>query len=118
MSIYQTKVINIGDEAELFKGEKMMILFGENAPEDLAEYCYNINVNDINGSIEPGLTLQIGQDSYQITAVGDVVEKNLRDLGHITIRFNGSTDAELGGTLYVEDKELPSLSVGTEITIG
>lgn len=117
MTVYKTKVNNIGEEAELFQEEKMVILFGENAPAELAEYCYNIQVNPIEGHITVGQHVYFGDVPFEITAVGDVVEKNLQDLGHITIKFNGESNAELGGTLYVEDKEMPEVNIGTKISI-
>lgn len=117
MTIYSTTVSNIGSEAELFKEEQMIILFGENAPAELADYCYNIQVNPLNGQITPGQHIYFNDAAYEITAVGNVVEKNLADLGHITIRFNGETEAELAGTLYVQAKELPAIGVGTNLTI-
>lgn len=117
MTIYTTTVNNIGSEAELFKAEQMVVLFGEDAPADLADYCYNIKVNPLEGNIEVGKQIYFDDTAYSITAVGNVVEKNLSDLGHITIRFNGESEAELGGTLYVEEKVLPNINVGTQISI-
>lgn len=117
MTLYSTTVQNVGAEAELFKEEQMIVLFGENAPAELADYCYNIQVNSVEGEIIPGQRVYFDDEEYEITAVGDVVIKNLSDLGHITIRFNGDAEAGLAGTLYVESKELPEITVGTEITI-
>ncbi|HAP8255329.1 TPA: PTS sorbitol transporter subunit IIA, partial [Enterococcus faecium] len=39
------------------------------------------------------------------------------ELGHITIKFDGSHEPELPGTMYVEDKEMPHLRKGTIIKI-
>lgn len=115
--IFETEVINIGPEAEMFKEENMLILFGEDAPDTLADYCYNIVVNPSNGEITPGMAIYFDDQSYQITAVGNVVKKNLDDLGHISLKFDGATEAELPGTLYVEEKALPEISVGTKVSI-
>lgn len=117
MSLYETKVVDLGAEAEMFQAEGMMILFGEEVPEDLANYAYIINVNPVEGTIEKGMTLTIGGEFYEITAVGDVVNKNLNDLGHITLKFNGATEPELPGTLNLEEKALPQVEVGTVLTI-
>lgn len=117
MTVYETEIIDFGSSAEMFKAENMVILFGENAPDDLADYSYIINIHPINGNIEPGMVVSFNEKSYEITAVGDVVEKNLGDLGHITLKFDGAREAELPGTLYLEDKELPDLAVGTKLTI-
>ena len=117
MTVFKTTVLSIGPEAELFQEEKMVILFGKDAPDMLADYCYNIEVNPTDGAIETGQQLVIGDQSYQITSVGDVVLPNLVNLGHITIKFDGSTSPELPGTLYVEDNPMPAISVGTQISI-
>lgn len=117
MTIFNTTITNIGAEAEMFQAEKMIILFGENAPESLADYCYNIQLNKASEEITTEMTLTIADTAYSITAVGSVVTKNLNELGHITIKFDGSTEAELPGTLYVEAKEMPEITVGSTITI-
>jgi len=117
MAVFETEITSIGPEAEQFKAEKMMILFGKEAPATLADYCYNIKVTPVQGSIETGGKLMIGNSSFDITSVGNVVQKNLEDLGHITIKFDGATEAELPGTLYVEAKEMPIIKSGTQIVI-
>lgn len=117
VTIYHTKVVNIGSQANLFKEENMMILFGTAAPADLADYCFNIELTTVNGTIATGDTLSFDHQDYKVTAVGNVVLKNLKDLGHITIKFDGSSNPTLGGTLHVEDKAFPDITVGTEITI-
>lgn len=117
MSIFHTEVTAIGPEAALFKEEKMLILFGENAPEGLAEYCYNIVLSQTTQEIAEGMTLHFDARSYKITAVGKIVNKNLNELGHITIKFDGSKKANLSGTLYVEESHLPEIQIGTRISI-
>lgn len=117
MKIYETKVVDLGTEAEMFLEENMMILFGEEVPEDLANYSYIINVNALEDSIESGMTVIFDEETYKVTAVGDLVNKNLRNLGHITLKFDGSTEAELPGTLYLEAKVIPNVNVGTIIKI-
>jgi PTS system glucitol/sorbitol-specific IIA component len=117
MTVYETKVVDMGAEAEMFQAENMMILFGEEVPEDLANYAYIIHVNPIDGEIKEGMTLTVADEAYTITAVGNVVNKNLGDLGHITLNFNGAEEAELPGTLYLEEKALPNVEVGTTLTI-
>lgn len=117
MSIYETKVKGIGTEARLFKEENMIILFGLNAPDTLKDYCFNIMVNPVDGEINPGMTISFNQQFYQVTAVGDVVAKNLNDLGHVTIKFDGETVAELPGTLHVEQRSYPEIDLETTIVI-
>lgn len=118
MTIYQTTVQEIGKDAELFKEEKILILFGKDAPDMLKDYCYNIELTNSTGDIEANMILKIDDQLYQVTAVGDKVQKNLDDLGHITIKFDGQTVAELPGTLHVEAKPYPVLKIGSQIAIG
>lgn len=117
MTVFKTKIKGIGNEAALFKEEKMIILFGEAAPDGLAEYCYNIEINQTTEPIEKGMQLMVDGKKFEITAVGSVVNQNLNTLGHITIKFDGSKEAELPGTLYVEDKNIPDINVDAIVEI-
>lgn len=117
MSIFETNVQGIGAEAALFTDDKLLILFGDNAPEGLKEYAYQIIMNQAKTEIRPGMVLCIAQTEFEITAVGHLVTKNLNQLGHITMKFTGETNASLPGTLYLVEKEIPKIAVGTKITI-
>lgn len=102
-TIFQTRVISIGQEAaNMIEEANMLILFGAEAPADLAEYCYQIDNQNLTGSIQSGGILVIDDTVYPITAVGQLVERNLSTLGHITIAFDGSRQESLPGTLHVE----------------
>ncbi|MBS4162628.1 PTS sorbitol transporter subunit IIA, partial [Klebsiella pneumoniae] len=48
---------------------------------------------------------------------GEAVAQNLANLGHITLKFDGASTAELPGTLYLEQKELPKVLAGDWIQI-
>ena len=95
----------------------MAILFGQNAPDALKDSCYIIEVKDVETEIKAGMTLKIGNMEYKITAVGYEVQTNLQNLGHIAINFTGDKEATLPGSMYVEAKEYPRITVGTEIEI-
>ncbi|MDL0435547.1 MULTISPECIES: PTS glucitol/sorbitol transporter subunit IIA [unclassified Niallia] len=114
---YETVINKIGPSVSAFLGDKMLILFGENAPAELADYCLSITVNNIDNEIKAGDTLQLGDKNYIITSVGDAVEKNLTALGHITLKFDGSENPELPGTLYLEDSEIADVKQGDIIRI-
>lgn len=115
--MFSTSIQQIGPEAELFITQDMMILFGEMVPEELKDYTYIIQVKPFEETIVSGMTLSIDDVDYLITAVGDVVNKNLKELGHITLKFDGSSRAELPGTLYLEHKAIPQINVGSQISI-
>lgn len=117
MKLYETQIVELGSEATMFKAENMMILFGKDAPAELADYSYIIDVTPVEHDIKTGMKLIFDDIPFNITAVGNVVVKNLSNLGHITLKFDGSTEAELPGTLYLEAAEVPDVGVGTRITI-
>jgi PTS system glucitol/sorbitol-specific IIA component len=115
--IYGTKIQEIGLNAKEFLNEEIIVLFGFNAPPDLRPYCFLIDQNNLDESIEVGYTLLINDDKYKIIAVGGQVNKNLKDLGHITINFKGDTSNLMPGSLYVEKKQISNIEVGTKIII-
>lgn len=116
-TIYENKVKSIGSLADSFLEEKMLILFGTEAPQELKDFCYNIDVVNADGEIKVGQNLYINHEKFEITSVGQIVQQNLTTLGHITLRFDGSTTPELPGTLYLENKEIPSIELGAELKI-
>jgi PTS system glucitol/sorbitol-specific IIA component len=116
-TIYESKVNSIGTLADSFLEEKMLILFGDGAPQELKDFCYNIDVTDAAEEIQTGQKLYINDQKFEITSVGDVVQRNLTTLGHITLRFDGSISPELPGTLYLESKDIPSIDLGTKLKI-
>ncbi|GIO18992.1 PTS sorbitol transporter subunit IIA [Oceanobacillus oncorhynchi subsp. incaldanensis] len=115
--MYQTTIKSIGKDAKAFEAEKMMVLFGDNAPNELADFCYVIDLVSVDEDIAVGDILKLDNVSYQITSVGDAVRKNLNDLGHITLKFDGSTTAGQSGSLYLEEKEIVDVKPGSTITI-
>ncbi|GGI43197.1 PTS glucitol/sorbitol transporter subunit IIA [Mammaliicoccus stepanovicii] len=116
--MYLTNVKSIGKDAQAFADEKMVVLFGEQAPEELVDYCYIIEVNAVEAEITEENKLYVDGKAFNITKVGGAVRKNLNDLGHITLKFDGSIEAEQSGTLYLEDTEVPEINIGTELKIG
>ena len=116
--IYTTKVQKLGSMVEAFKGEKMMIMFNENAPEELADYCVLHRGNRLTSIVEAGDIFKTAEETYEVVYVGNQVQKNLKDLGHITLRFNNNCEGEsLEGSLYLEDKAIVDIKPGIEISI-
>ena len=115
--IYENTVKDMGECAREFQEEKMFVIFGDSAPEEIKDFCYWVDVAPINGTIAPGQTLKVDGQSYKITAVGDEVPTTLAGLGHCSFKFSGQTEVELLGTVYVEDKPMPEIKTGTVIQI-
>ena len=116
--IYSTTVTELGSLVEDFRAEKMVILFNENAPAELRDYCVLHGDGALTDTVAVGDTLRYAGADFKIVFVGSEVQKNLRDLGHITIRFNGNADGEsLEGSLYVEDADVPAIAIGDTVEI-
>lgn len=115
--IYHNVIKRIGANVSNLLKEEMIILFSDAAPNDLKDFCYIIDISPVEREIKPGNSMYIDNEKFNITAVGKIVKQNLERLGHITLRFDGSTTPELPGSLYLERKEIPQLNVGTEIKI-
>lgn len=116
-TIFSTNVLEVGAETPDFKSIGMAILFGNEAPDALRPSCFIIDVQPINGTLKPGMTLVIDEQTYSITAVGNEVQTNLGRLGHTAISFTGETAAKLPGSLYVEKAAYPEITVGSKIKI-
>lgn len=115
---YSTTVQELGALVDAFRAEKMLIMFNENAPQELRDYCVLHRGNVLTDTVEAGDTLTIGAEPFKIIYVGSEVQKNLGNLGHITLRFNGNSEGEnLEGSLYLEEKEIPAINIGDEISI-
>ena len=103
--IYENQVKACGMAVEEFKDAGMFIIFGDNAPDEIKDYCYSVSVNPING------------EEFKITCVGPEAPVTLKGLGHCTVSFTGLTEPELLGTIYVEAKPMPDMGIGTVIQI-
>ncbi|SCC30865.1 PTS system D-sorbitol-specific IIA component, Gut family (TC 4.A.4.1.1) [Gilliamella bombicola] len=115
--IYHSKINQIGEFAQEALADGMLILFKNGAPADLAEYCFVHSHDDLQQDLQVGQEIKLGKHVYEITAVGDVGSINFRELGHITLRFDGNHQAELPGTVHVKGDVPDQLSVGDEIII-
>lgn len=100
--IYQTTIVRIGQSAPDALDDNMLITFSEGAPADIEEFCFIHCHGELNGELKPGGQLELGETRYVVTAVGDVAGQNLRELGHITLRFDGQPQAEYPGTVHVD----------------
>ena len=100
--IYQTTIPRIGQSAADALSDQMLITFREGAPADIEEFCFIHCHGELHGALKAGSQLELGDTRYAVTAVGDVAEQNLRELGHISLRFDGQPQAEYAGTVHVE----------------
>lgn len=115
---YRTTILSIGQYAQEALADNMMVLFGEDAPEDIKEYCFVHSQDRLKSELDLNSTLLIGDCAYIVTSVGNVANHNLRELGHVTLKFDGQKTPELPGTIHLIGPEVPSVVIGDELIFG
>jgi PTS system glucitol/sorbitol-specific IIA component len=60
--------------------------------------------------------MELAQQRYAITAVGSVATQNLRELGHITVRFDGEAEAEFPGSIHVSGPTPTDIPLGSTLS--
>ena len=109
--IYQSEIKEIGPEVPEFLDMGLLITFAVGAPPELAEMSVLHEPSHRREEApEPGDVLAIGPLEFRITAVGEKAWKNVMDLGHAVFAFNGATEVELPGQIYVEPQGAKLLS--------
>lgn len=117
-TLYESTFTATGPLATEALEDNFLITFGEGAPKDVAEYCF-IHRAEINEAehLCTGAIMTIGEGQYPVTAVGDVASENLRELGHITVRFDGACVAEFPGTVHVAGKPPATVKPGQKFRL-
>ncbi len=116
MNLYNVEIIKIGDCAAEALDDDMLILFNDSVPADAEEFCFVHTHDELKGEIVVGGNVSIDGLIFPITAVGDAVNQNLRNLGHITLRFDGAETADFIGSLHLSGQQPQQISVGSVFT--
>ncbi|WP_392561488.1 PTS glucitol/sorbitol transporter subunit IIA [Orbus sturtevantii] len=115
--IYRSIILGIGDFVADVLADGILITFKQGAPSELADYCCIHSHGELTTNLAIGQTIKFGDFSYLITAIGEVATTNFRELGHITVRFDGKRQAELAGSIHVIGQAPTGLKIGDSIII-
>lgn len=115
--VYDTVVTAVGEQTDVFFAEGVVILFGEDAPEELAEYAIIHRPAVAGGGVVPGAVVDLAGEQLQVLAVGDVANDNLVNLGHLVLKRNGSDTAALPGDVCCDAGPIPALAAGDRLRI-
>lgn len=115
--VYSSSVTRIGAQVQAFLDHGILILFADNAPEELHDLAVLHAVEVGDDGPAPGDTLRLGDTEWPVLAVGGVVRDNLLNLGHMDIKADGRTDAKLPGDVCVPQGALPMLTAGAALSI-
>ena len=116
-TIYATTATSIGELVPSFREYGYLVFFGANAPEELHDFCILHKVEHQEDQLRPGDVVVIGEQRFPVLAVGDVANENLMNLGHLNLKANGESTAEMPGDVNIAKTELPEVEIGTQITI-
>ena len=113
---YATTIVEVGPDAPSFLAGKMAITFAGDAPEALRAFCYLIEPAEMTGSLAVGQEVLIGDQIWTITALGNLAEKNLVALGHVTLVFDGASEPRMDGCVHLTGVDAtPALELGASV---
>jgi len=115
--LYKSTVTEIGELVPSFIAEGMLVFFGESAPEELRTFCIIHKLEHAEGQVREGDVVSIDGNEFDVLSVGSVANDNLYNLGHLNLKANGNTVADLPGDVSIAKVSLPEVSIGTKIEI-
>ena len=114
---YKTTITKLGDiYGEMFE-QGLIVVFNENAPQELAELSALHTAAKLPTDVKPGDSVQLGNKRYTVTAVGCEANHTLKKMGHCTFVFTGADVAELDGHVVLKGNGLPELKPGSPFEI-
>jgi PTS system glucitol/sorbitol-specific IIA component len=114
---YATTVTAVGEQVAEFVTQGLLIWFAEGAPEELHFFSVLHQPTITTGGVRPGDIVRIDDRELRVTAVGDVANENMVNLGHMDLKANGAGEAPLPGDICLEKLPLPEVRPGTTLVI-
>jgi len=114
---YATMVTAVGEQVAEFITQGLLIWFAEGAPEELHFFTVLHRPTVATGGVRPGDLVRIDDKTFRVTAVGEVANDNMVNLGHMDLKANGAAEAPLPGDICLEELPLPEPRPGTTLVI-
>ena len=114
---YATTVTAVGEQVPEFIEQGLLIWFAEGAPEELHFFTVLHRPTVTTGGVRPGDLVRIDDKTFRVTAVGDVANDNMVNLGHMDLKANGASEAPLPGDICLEELPLPEPRPGSTLVI-
>lgn len=114
---YETVVTEVGEHVGEFLAEGVLVLFDEDAPEELREYSVIHRPAHADGGVQVGDEVVVAGDGMTVLAVGDVANDNLHNLGHLVLKRNGATEPALPGDVCCDTGPIPHPEPGHVIRV-
>ena len=117
MLIYSSEIVRIGDQANLFLDEGIVVFFGDNAPEELQDFAVIHKLNEITDDIVTGSKIVLSDANLEVTAIGPVANENFKNLGHLVLKLDSATQAALPGDVSCKYDKKPVIEIGDRLEI-
>jgi PTS system glucitol/sorbitol-specific IIA component len=114
-SKYESEVVSLGEMTHEFIEGGILVFFGPNAPDELAEFAIIHQHGELQDDVRAGDQFLIAGQRWTILCVGEVANRNLRSLGHFVIKFNGAAEPELPGDISLPQGAPPIIMPGMRI---
>lgn len=114
---YKTTVTHIGGLVAEFIEQDIIIVYNDNAPEELRDLSVGHTAANLEKDVSVGDTVILGSKKYEVSAVGSEANETLRKMGHCTLSFGGSDTAELPGFLELKGDGMPEIKIGDKFEI-
>jgi PTS system glucitol/sorbitol-specific IIA component len=114
---YATTVTAVGEQVAEFVTQGLLIWFAEGAPEELHFFSVLHQPTVTSGGVRPGDVVCIDDRVLRVTAVGEVANENMVQLGHMDLKANGADEAPLPGDICLEKVPLPEVRPGSTLVI-
>lgn len=114
--LYSLLITAVGRYVSSSLEEQRLILFSDTISADIAMYCAVHQASELTAKILSGQIMKLNDAIYLVTAVGDVATENLKQLGHITLSFDGAVVAELPGTVHLSGTPPRNIQPGDRIS--
>lgn len=115
-TIWSTTVSRIGDDAADMIEEGVIILFGEPVPPALVDVSVvHDGAQAPTREIGAGDAIEFGEQTFEVTAVGDKANANLVELGHVVLYVNQPDQELLPGAVLATGPSVVVPAVGAPI---
>lgn len=117
-TIWSATVSRIGGDAADMIEEGVIILFGEPVPPALFDVSVvHEGAQSPTREIAAGDLVAFGEQSFEITAVGDKANANLTELGHVVLYVNQPEQELLPGAILATGPAVVVPTVGASLAV-
>lgn len=113
--LYSLRITAVGEYVEYSAGAAAYFILRCRS----RRYCELLRctpASELTAELSPGQQMKLNDKNYRVTAVGRVATANLRQLGHITLNFDGADIAELPGTVHLYGEPPQIIQPGDQIS--